>query len=403
LYFNEPQHDSKDVGSSLKGTARVFTAGYKYLMPSLRVFGRISDCCREKTVDGSFELNACQIVKGKIASKCIDKAVSLSLPTFLFKKQQEQDLVLSDSLGDSWRRRRRRKKGDAEGKDDERRRRKDRQRRRKGFFKKVAKSVGNLSKGVSTKLLKKIIKPLMAKLVRAAVKMSKMEVSKLGGTINNFCNNFFAPMTVEEIGIWKVYKPPMKAEDPSQQINLRDEGYLAKNIWKDGDPRRQKPRVRLWRQKARDAQSYAVAKWCKAPLGHNDTMIECSKATRQKNALNKQFYTGTEDRMVGRRKGVAGQIPYVKFAFKRFNEEKDTESLCEVDFYLQFLMCTTCCCTKGLIMADKKVMLTKTDKKGVCADWYYAIDMIAGFTLGVMRTIRSAADQRNFFGNCVKV
>ena len=51
-------------------------------------------------------------------------------------------------------------------------------------------------------------------------------------------------------------------------------------------------------------------------------------------------------------------------------------------------------------MADKKVMLTKTDKKGVCVDWYYAMDMIAGFTLGVMRTIRSAANQRNFFGNC---
>jgi len=139
----------------------------------------------------------------------------------------------------------------------------------------------------------------------------------------------------------------------------------------------------------REAESYSVALWCKNTTFPAGPLVKCPTATRQKHALNKYIFKGTEN-----------DVPYLGFTMRRVLDDRPGKP-CEVDMFLQFMRCETCCCVNGLVMADKRVVLRETDTEGVCADWYYLVDAIAGVSTSLLRGTLSNREMYNFFGRCV--
>jgi len=140
---------------------------------------------------------------------------------------------------------------------------------------------------------------------------------------------------------------------------------------------------------------YSAAEWCKKPRCHSGAgcFKLCDMATREKHAANSWFFKGTER-----------DIPYTKLELQRY-EPKNAQPICKVDVFLKFMTCRTCCCTKGLIVSDKALLLTHV-KKGegygaICGDWFNYMDTLVGLYMSVMRSSKSSDSSRGFAGNCM--
>ena len=123
---------------------------------------------------------------------------------------------------------------------------------------------------------------------------------------------------------------------------------------------------------------YLVMEWCAV----NGAMQPCSPSVREKNADNTGFFIGNET-----------DIPYSLLVLRRYKyaplndrqrfSQKRLE--CEANFYFNILVCTTCCCSRGLLMADKTMNLVygKTD---VCGLWLGWMDTVLGIVLAYVRS-----------------
>jgi len=161
---------------------------------------------------------------------------------------------------------------------------------------------------------------------------------------------------------------PEQADNPSTIADFRDgvggndKAMTAYSNWYTYDS---------WLSK------YLVMEWCAV----NGAMQPCSPSVREKNADNTGFFIGNET-----------DIPYSLLVLRRYKygllndrQRYNRKRLeCEAHFYYNILACKTCCCSRGLLMADKRMNLVygKTD---VCGVWLGWMDSILGILLAYIR------------------
>jgi len=144
-------------------------------------------------------------------------------------------------------------------------------------------------------------------------------------------------------------------------------------------------------------RAYASYEWCKRPKkwpckkdADQCDFVLCPKAIRESAAVNNYHFTGNEK-----------LIPHAMLTMTR---KSGASVVCEAKFFFHFIKCTTCCCTNGLVVTSKSVILTKVGKGQVstCSDWYYFIDALAGTSLAMLRATQVSSVFRDYAGQCMK-
>ena len=95
---------------------------------------------------------------------------------------------------------------------------------------------------------------------------------------------------------------------------------------------------------------------------------------------------------------LTGNEPHLPYSRLGITYQDNAHNvICKGALYISFGACTTCCCTRGLILADKSLALTYANdtytgintKKTIrqfCSDWFTSMDPIVGLVFSIMRT-----------------
>lgn len=130
-----------------------------------------------------------------------------------------------------------------------------------------------------------------------------------------------------------------------------------------------------------------AAEFCAQPGG---SMALCKPSLRKQYANNAGLFKGDE------------QMPYSRFVVQRLEPgtEDPSKVQCEIEVYWHMLLCTTCCCANGLVMADKRLMMT-TAKHAMCGEWFGWVDILIEILMGILRVTQSSSQMRDYSRLCV--
>jgi len=136
--------------------------------------------------------------------------------------------------------------------------------------------------------------------------------------------------------------------------------------------------------------SYNAAAWCKMPTGG---FTVCPPKLRMKWLMEHggtRVFTGLES-----------VSPYSRIGFRYL--DKRGVAMCTAAVFFQLMRCTTCCCTKGLMIMDKSLSLTgvnsdypeSTPKQmnTFCAAWFATLDPLVGVVFAVQRTLYTVSSR----------
>ena len=104
--------------------------------------------------------------------------------------------------------------------------------------------------------------------------------------------------------------------------------------------------------------------------------------------------------------GQEAHLPYTKLDILHKNEKDIT--VCAAELYYRSLVCTTCCCSKGMMSVDKSFILTTVNQElaneegfkdktmsQFCADWFGSLEPIVTAVFGFFTTTMAQKEKMN--------